>query len=570
MDNFFEGLMETFKEEAEELLASWESCVLNLESHFDPETIKELFRVAHTLKGSSKTVGLEEFGVFVHKVEDLLKDLKSHPSGDNSPTIGFLLDCHQLMVGWISTDSCDPQAKQKLLDRLGVLQGGGDMADATPVTPTPAAHVQKEPTAIAPAPPQEASEGKGSKGETSHIIRVNRLKIDKMINLVGELGTQLTVLEHQFQARKQDSQESQESLVYCLKYIKLLQEYTISLGMQPIDRFMQRLERSCKDVARTTGKKIDVEKIGMSIELDKTVLDQIADPFIHIVRNAADHGIEDADTRIKNNKSPTGKITLKAVQKSDLVEFTVQDDGGGLDRERIYEKAVKSGLIGENETVSDDAIYQMIMKPGFSTKAQVTEISGRGVGLDVVSESLIKLGGSLKIDSKKNQGTQFIISIPTNFSMVEAVLVSIASNRYAIPLKDFAEIIDLSDFNLQLSDCGSSFFKMREEIVSIYNIKEFLRINRISNTDQQGALPDSSQGRAAVINRNSQQPIAFEIDKLFGRLNLFVKPLNGKFANMPGVSGTAILPDGQAGLVLNLGEIANTQEQQFEGKLNYG
>ena len=235
--------------------------------------------------------------------------------------------------------------------------------------------------------------------------------------------------------------------------------------MQPIDRFLQRLERSCRDVARTTGKEIEVIKMGSNIELDKAVLDQIADPFIHIVRNATDHGIENPEQRESKGKKRAGEVILKAEQKSGTVVFTIQDDGAGLDRDRILEKAIEKGLVDRSEKISDEAIYQLIMKPGFSTKQQVTEISGRGVGLDVVAATLGRLGGSLRIDSQFGTGTRFIVTIPTNFSMVESVLVEISGNRYGIPLKDFTEIIDLSDFRLQESDQGNQFFKMRDEII---------------------------------------------------------------------------------------------------------
>lgn len=561
MDSFFEELLNTFKEEAEELLASWESTCLLLESDFSSDNLNELFRAAHTLKGSSKTVGLDNFGNFVHHVEDLIKEIKENPPEDRGDFIGFLLDCHGLMTNWLESGEPESSRRDELLVNLKNLQEQmGMKVDRTDQT---AEKMKKTPEDknITSDPAKKSS-------EKIEVVRVKRDKIDKMINFVGELGTQLTVLEHQILKGDSDSKESNESLEFCLKYIKLLQEYTISLSMQGIDRFMQRLERSCKDVARVTGKKINVEKIGTAIELDKTVLDKIADPFIHIVRNAADHGVEATDVRISSGKPPEGKIILQAVQKSDVVEFTVADDGAGLDKNRILEKAIEKGIVNPDTQLPDEAIYQLIMKPGFSTKQEVTEISGRGVGLDVVAESLSNLGGNLKIESEKGKGSKFIVSIPTNFSMVEAVLVDINGSRYAIPLKDFTEIIDLSEFDLNSSDNSSQFFSMRSEIVSIHDIRTFLKY--IGELDEAHDDPVRIGNRAAIINRSTHLPIAFEIDKLHGRVNLFVKPLSGKLSDMLGVAGTAILPDGQAGLVLNLGDIAKYFINENQGNLNHG
>lgn len=606
MDSFREELLETFKEEAEELLAKWESCTLRFEESHSLEDLKELFRVAHTLKGTSKTVGFNEFGDLVHEIEDVIRAAQAQSIKDLSGFVSYLLKAHQVMDSWLETKESRPADIQILVEMASILTGGGEASptqepEKTEISParehndaaknwlnedhlkngvTPLKDEKESsaspvsPTAGAPTSSKASSKSASSSG-SNEVVRVKREKIDKMINYVGELGTQLAVLDHQYRAKQFDSKESEEALEYCLKYIKQLQEYTIALSLQPIDRFMQRLERSCKDVARATSKKIDVEKRGTSIELDKTVLDQIADPFIHIVRNAADHGIEDPSVRKSKGKSETGNILIKAEQKSGVVEITVKDDGSGLDRDAIWSKAVEKGLLKPDEDVTDDQVYQMILKPGFSTKAAVTDISGRGVGLDVVAATLESLSGNLRIESQKGSGTSFIVSIPTNFSMVESVLVDVGGNRYGIPLKDFSEIIDLGDFDIKRSDVGDHFFKMRNEVVAINEMAGFLS----QCDDDEG--PSSEEGDheeievkrkqiAAVINRATHQPIAFKIDKLYGRLNLFVKPLNGKMSRMLGVSGTAILPDGQAGLVLNLSEIARLQVEETTAQVKYG
>ncbi|SMF49194.1 chemotaxis protein CheA [Pseudobacteriovorax antillogorgiicola] len=567
MDSFQEELIATFREEAEELLSKWESCALILESSFDIETMKELFRVAHTLKGSSKTVGLDDFGNFVHKVEDLIKKEQGNLTGDKREFIDFILKAQQLMDRWLQDGEPDRGEQDALLKKLQVLEGElGSSESDVPAETTVESQVADDKQAMDDGEVKddadESDKNKSKAKIANEVVRVKRGKIDKMINFVGELGTQLAVLEHQFLAGTHSSRESQEALEYCLKYIRQLQEDTISLSMQAIDRFLQRLERSCRDVARSTGKLIEVTKIGTAIELDKAVLDQIADPFIHIVRNAADHGVEMPDQREAAGKPRAGHITLKAEQKSSIVEITVQDDGGGLDKDRILAKAREKGIVSPGEHLTDDDIYQLIMRPGFSTKQQVTEISGRGVGLDVVAEALNRLGGNLRIESKLGAGTKFIVSIPTNFSMVESVLVEISGNRYGVPLKDFSEIIDLSDFKMQKSDCGNHFFKMRDEIVSVQNIQDFLKLPTPEDTEDEN-VRDLFERRAAVINRATTRPVAFEIDRLFGRMNLFVKPLSGKMATMPGVTGTSILPDGQAGLVLNLSEIAKHQVESI-------
>ena len=550
MSNLNDELLLVFKEEAEELLSTWESCSLNLGSEDTTEVMKEMFRAAHTLKGSSKTVGLEEFGNFVHKIEDLLKLVQTNPHfGTEKRFIDILFASHKLMESWLDQGDYDVAQKSQIIsEALQLMESFGGQPSAEPI-----ATQEVEKSSDTP---------KKAKKPAVEVVRVNKNKINKMINFVGELGTQLAVLDHHFNASSVKSQESKEALEYCMKYIKSLQEYTIGLSMQPIDRFLQRLESSCKDVARSTEKEINVTKIGATIELDKTVLDQIADPFIHLVRNAADHGVEPPAERIASGKPKEGHITIAAEQKSGAVQITVSDDGKGLDRDAILRKAVEKGLVDDPSSVDEDAIYQLVMNPGFSTKEAVTEISGRGVGLDVVSETLRKLGGSLRIESEKGLGTKFIVSVPTNFSMVEAILVNISGNHFAIPLKDFSEVVDLSDFGMQGSQ-ENNFFKMREEVISLYDVNDFLNLEANENYIK-------PHNRAAVINRSENHPVAFEIDKILGRQNLFVKPLQGQFSEMVGVAGSSIFPDGQAGLILNLSDIVKHQIELVRGQKKYG
>lgn len=541
-----DALIEIFKEEAEELLDKWESIVFDLESEASAEKFDEFFRVAHTLKGSSKAVGLTDFGSFVHHVEDLIK----HCQTDNSfydPEVGqIFLQAHSIMQSWLEEGQPDEDQKGDLETQVTNKLGGSSGDSGKKQTQTTRKKIDKK----------EEKPKQSNAAAKKQVIRVDKARIDQVMQLVGELSSQLAFIEREMEMRSNVKESERAAMGYANKYLSSLEEISLSLTMQPLDGMFQRLERACRDVANISKKQIVVEKVGGHTELDKTVIEKITEPLIHLVRNGVDHGIEAPDDRTKLGKDTTGIIELNASQESGRVILTITDDGKGIDEEAVLKKAIEKGLVQKGSRPPKSEILRMILQPSFSTKEQVSEVSGRGVGMDVVNTALTELGGSLDIDSNKGKGSIFTITIPTNLSLIESLIIECSKQSYSVPLRECKEIINLSEFKINKTD-GYPSILWNEKIVPIVELDSFF-----------GGTSHSKNHPIAIINTVNSNPIAISFDVMQRRQKLFIKPLKGNFENMFAVTGTTILPDGNASVLVSINELSRSYHSKFKGVSN--
>ncbi|MFK7827237.1 MAG: chemotaxis protein CheA [Oligoflexales bacterium] len=571
------SLIEIFRAEADELFEKWEAICLELESG-NLGSIDEFFRVVHTLKGSSKAVGLNDFGSFVHQIEDIITGCINQGIQIDTDVCQIFIDAYDILNDWLANENGDEKRLARVKQQINKVLGASakldlyeDKKSSTPHEKTSPEQSENQ-TLHFFADDEKVSKDadisvtiqkKATKRKEKHqTIRVSKDRIDKLLQIIGELSAHLSIVEGQQNLRKNHSEIEKTALQSSLKYLQSLEEIGLSLSLQPIDSLFQKLERACRDVARVSSKKISIIKVGQEEEIDKTILERITDPLVHLVRNGVDHGIESPDKRLKLGKDQSGTIILHAQHDAGTIVLTISDDGSGIHTEAVKKKALAKGMIKPKQKISRDQILRLILEPGFSTREEVTEISGRGVGMDVVKTTVQDLGGKIDIDSSEGMGTTFIITIPTNITLVESLIISDNGANYGVPLRDCSEVLNLNEIRIEKNNCGRDCIEWKDKVISLHRLTDFYASRPLSKKSE-----DQFQ-RLAILSYFDGAYLALSFNQMVSKKKLFVKPLQGKFENMIGVSGMTILPDGNAGLMLNINEIAQNFHKQFRKVAN--
>ena len=380
---------------------------------------------------------------------------------------------------------------------------------------------------------------------SSETVRLDRYRLDKMINQIGELVIGTSMVEQDWSRFHPDMESA--ALVQLGKIVRDLQEMSLSLRMVPIAASFQKMTRIVRDLSHRLGKQIHLETEGEDTELDKTVIDQIGDPLLHMVRNSVDHGIELPEERIAAGKSPEGTICLKAYHQGGNFIIEIQDDGKGLDRDRILRKAIERGIVSEHDNLSDEDIYGLIFSAGFSTAEQVTDVSGRGVGMDVVRRNVEALQGSISIRSQKGKGCRMIVRLPLTLAILDGLLVRVANDSYVIPLLSVVESINQKDRDIKSVLSKGEVITLRGEIVPL------LRLDRILNLRQSH---DHTESNLLVIVEDQGRKYSLAVDELLGQQQVVIKNLEANFQKVPGVAGATILGDGRVALILDINGIS--------------
>jgi two-component system chemotaxis sensor kinase CheA len=375
----------------------------------------------------------------------------------------------------------------------------------------------------------------------SETVRVDRERLDKMINQIGELVIGTSMVEQDWSRFHPDTESP--ALVQLGKIVRDLQEMSLSLRMVPIAASFQKMTRIVRDLSHRLGKQIHLETEGEDTELDKTVVDQIGDPLLHMVRNSVDHGIELPEERIAAGKSPEGTICLKAYHQGGNFIIEIQDDGKGLDRDRILRKAIERGIVSEDDNLSDEEVYGLIFSAGFSTAEQVTDVSGRGVGMDVVRRNVEALQGSISIRSQKGKGCRMIVRLPLTLAILDGLLVRVANDSYVIPLLSVVESINPQAKDIQRVLGKGEVITLRGEIVPL------MRLDRILNVHADVQPSDSD---LLVIVEDQGRKYSLVVDELLGQQQVVIKNLEANFQKVPGVAGATILGNGRVALILDI------------------
>jgi two-component system, chemotaxis family, sensor kinase CheA len=394
-------------------------------------------------------------------------------------------------------------------------------------------------------PSSEAAEGPKQQGlGDGSSIRVSTEKIDELMNTVGELViTQSMLSQLGAKIAGPVAEQLRSGLVQLERNMRELQESVMRVRMLPISFVFSRFPRMVRDLSGRLGKQVDLKVNGEQTELDKTVLEKIGDPLVHLVRNSVDHGIEMPDVRTAAGKSATGTVYLEAYHKGGNITVEVGDDGGGLNKDRIIAKARSRGLIGQNDTLTDDQVYELIFLAGFSTAEQTTDISGRGVGMDVVRRNIKELGGTIEVRSQLGKGSRFVITLPLTLAIVDGQSVSVGDETYIVPLITIIESLQLKAGMVNRVAGQGEVFWFRDGYLPVVRLHEVF-----------GTRPRTTQlheGLIMVVEGEGRR-VGLFVDDLLGQQQVVIKSLETNFRRVDGVSGATILGDGQVALILDV------------------
>jgi len=391
-------------------------------------------------------------------------------------------------------------------------------------------------TTVAATPTRSGAATRENKSADSHSIRIDADKLDHLIDLVGELITASASTE--LAASRAQNTELRESAATLNGLIQKVRDSALQLRMVKIGGTFNRFRRVVHDVAQELGKHIDLVVQGEDTELDKTVVEKIGDPLTHLVRNSMDHGIETADVRRARGKPEQGTVTLNAFHDSGSIVIEVSDDGGGLDRNRILAKAVERGLVPQDATLSDDEVYALIFEPGFSTAERVTNLSGRGVGMDVVKRNITALRGSIGVHSRAGIGTTISVRLPLTLAIIEGFQVCVGNSIFILPLDAVEECVEFS------ASGAHDYTDLRGQVLPFIRLRERFELNG----------PVSARPNIVVV-KHAGQRLGLVVDRLLGEAQTVIKPLSKVFGKVRGVSGSTILGSGDVALILDIADL---------------
>ncbi len=377
-------------------------------------------------------------------------------------------------------------------------------------------------------------------------MRIPVERLDKIMNLMGELSIGKIRLGQIVQTYKI---ETLEEVVFMLdRLISALQDEVMQTRLLPVAYILDAFPRVVRDVARKQNKEVDLEILGSEIELDRVVLDEISDPLLHLVRNSIDHGLESSEERARKKKNPRGKVTIQVSRQKGQIFIEVGDDGQGVDYQSVKKVALSKGLITEEETrdLDEKKILELITLPGFSTSAKITDISGRGVGLDVVKSKIEGLGGRVEFETKKDQGSKFILTLPLTLAIIKAMLVKVQEETYAVPLMNIRETIKISKKELKLLQ-NLEVIKVRDEVIPIIRLDKILGIVSFSHKQE-----DEDERLSLVIVENGKRAMGLVVSQVLGEQDIAVKPLGSLIKRTKGIAGATILGDGRVALILDI------------------
>jgi two-component system chemotaxis sensor kinase CheA len=527
-----EAVLASFLVESEEGLDLMEQALVQMESSpSDPELLHSIFRVAHTLKGNATSLELSELAGFAHVIEDLLDVFREQQALPGADLISLLL---------------------KAVDELRAMVSNAAAAGPFELTPGQqklrkeiAREVGKRAKRVMTA--SEANEESSSAvkvdllpGTSHRTLRADVDKLDHMLNLTGELVIAQTRLRQMIE--KLDAEQGRAILEMHREAERLymnLQSEVMSIRMVPVGPLFRQFVRPVRDLAKSHGKLARLEVVGGDVEVDTTVLEQLKDPLLHLLRNAVDHGFEKPALRESQGKNPCGLIRLTAAHSGGNIIVKLEDDGAGFDRASILDKAKRLGLLSGKDEIRDEELYDLVFRAGFSTAKSVTDLSGRGVGLDVVRRNIDNLRGTVEISSTAGKGSTITIRLPLTLAIIEGFSVRVGSETFIVPLEHVTECTELPAEHR--SPEAGGILSLRGSALP------YVRLRRVFSLS--GETPKREN---IVVVKINEFHAGIAVDELLGGMQTVVKPLGRAFRAVPGIAGSTVLGDGRIGLILDV------------------
>ena len=527
-------LIGDFVSESREHLESIEAQVLTLEG--DPgrlEAIHTIFRSFHTIKGLAGFLGFEALQRLTHEVETLLDLARGQKLAFAPAMIDIVLESKDYVSKWLDylgdfgqgARRPAPAEDETLLERLhGFLAGDAQCAQAVAV--------------------RNASEAAPTENKiVTRSVKVDTDKLDYLVDMVGELVIAQSLVRHDPDLKQDGNGRLARNLEQMARITDEVQRTALAMRMVPVGPLFQKMERLVRDLSRKFGKEARIETEGEEVELDRNIVEELADPLMHMIRNSIDHGIEEPSERAASGKPSVGLIRLRAFHRSGQIAIEVSDDGRGINRKKVIDRARKNGLIGENAQLTDTECFNLIFAPGFSTADKVTDVSGRGVGMDVVRKQIQKLRGSVDVSSQEGQGSTFSLRLPLTLAIIDGLVVGVGTERYIIPLTSIKELFRPVAGQISTVEGRAEVVSVRDRVVPVHRLYERFKL------DPRTTDPLSSVFVMAEFDGNC---ICLMVDELVGKQEVVIKSLGAALRNVPGIAGAAILGDGKVGLILDL------------------
>jgi len=599
------GLIQDFLVECEELLQGMDQDMVALESSpHDADLLNRIFRAMHTIKGTSSFLGFEPIVCLSHHAEDVLNSVRRGEIRVQRRTMDALLGSHDqlgIMLRHVREGGLQQYNLDPLLQELEETQKSGSpptlgdlLVHDHVITPSTLKALLAE-QAASPAP-RKLGQMLVDKGLTSPVqigdalvrqkeiasaadratLRVEARKLDELINLIGELSLErnrLVQLGRDFSSASMAAADFDSVFSQSTSRLSFITEELEAVGLKtrmvPIEAVFRKFPRLVRDVARKLQKEVELVVRGQDTELDKTMVELIADPLVHLIRNALDHGLETPDVRVQLGKSRQGTIIIAARQEGDQIVISMSDDGVGINPEGIGRKAVEKGLITAERLplLSQREILDFIFLPGFSTVEKASDLSGRGVGMDVVRSNLEKMNGAVEVDSRPGQGTTILLRVPLTLAILPVLLVRVADETYALPLRSVVETAAVHSRNIHRVE-GSEVLCLRAETLPLIRLEQLFE-DKTSGTDSMDGQTLRVPERAwkAVILGISEKRFALLVDQLLGQESTVVKPLGAYLHHCPGLAGATISGDGHVRLVLDPAGLVAASSSLACGKL---
>ncbi|MCX8042912.1 MAG: chemotaxis protein CheA [Desulfobacterota bacterium] len=577
-------LLSDFVSEVQEHIESIDTKLLSLEkTPQNVDLLNAIFRVFHTIKGAAGFLGLDDITRLAHTTENLLDLARKGEMVFSADTIDVIFSAVDEMKklikeiektiakGLLTYTRSD--TLNIVINRIQALTNKKDAIDDK-------RHLVLQPLVVR-TESQEALEreaenearlsiqdairatqdsfvtlSQAQKGKIKEPIKVDSENLDKLIDAIGELVIIESMIKQDNDLKRYASPKLQRTITQMDKITRELQQLGMSLRMIPVKGTFQKMARVVRDLAKKSGKNIEFITRGENTMLDKSVVDRIGDPLIHLVRNAVDHGIEsNPENRIMNGKPPHGTIELTAFHKGGNIYIEIKDDGKGLSKNLILEKAKQRGLLRENQTLSDREIFNFIFLPGFSTAQQVTDVSGRGVGMDVVKRAIEDLRGNIDIQSEEGKGTIFSLRLPLTLAIIDGMLVRIGDERYIIPTLSIVEAIRPKSSDLVTVVNRGEMIKIRDRLIPLFRLSHLFDIKNAEQDPTRGII---------IVVEDSGKITGLLVDELLGQQSTVIKSLGAYMKGLTGISGGSIMSDGKVGIIIDVAGIIKLATAHYE------
>lgn len=630
-DDFLKELQDVFLAETEEHLEAIEPLILNLEINTsDIDAIEKMFRLIHTIKGSARSVGFEEFGQFVHIVENLLVKVKRNELEINQAIIDLLLSCNDKFKqfrscliedksGQVDTedltnrindymDNKDGKSDKKSPSSINVDSSEAEIDNNTSNEPDIESNAnslnssninsqdgfgffdndedtkstkdeisttsnkeeinenkeisagksieqnEKLPDKVIPknvsqniaAADRSKADG-NQKPKQDESIRLPLSRIDDLLNGFGELVILQATLEKLHENYNKNVDQISKTLLQLGKNAYDLQQTAMSLRMINLKMFFNQMQRCARDASKSLEKPIEFKSSGEDTQLDKTIVDGLVGVIPHIIRNSIDHGLEDKETRVKLGKPEHGTIEAKAYHEGSYFFLEISDDGKGVDKKRVKEKALKAGLIKENQELTGQEIDNLLFMSGFSTKDEASEFSGRGVGMDAVKSAVEEMRGKISLSSTEGEGTTCTIQLSLNMAIFNGMVLKIEDNRYILPSSEISTIHRFAKDSTRELDTNKRLLDLGDKTIPLYRLGNILGVSRSQN--------NRKEREVALIVKNNGKELALEVDEIIGQHRIVQKKIGKEIEGRKEIAGGSILGDGQVALILNLNGI---------------